>query len=35
MNCKANYYDDGMVTVLFGKGKNNEVPKVKEYLGYP
>lgn len=35
MNCTANYYDDGMVTVLFGKGNNNEVPKVKEYLGYP
>lgn len=35
MKCKANYYDDGMVTVLFGKGKKDETPMVKEYLRYP
>lgn len=35
MKCKANYYDDGMITVLFGKGKKDETPMVKEYLRYP
>lgn len=35
MNCRANYYDDGMITVLFGKGRKNEVPLLKEYLQYP
>lgn len=35
MNCSANYYDDGMITLLFGRGKKNEVPLVKEYLSYP
>lgn len=35
MNCRANYYDDGMITVLFGRGRKNEVPLLKEYLSYP